>query len=160
MTMKKASPILLLVAISVAIAISLLRPGRGEIYWFRDGFIAVDDSRTPPEYYVSLMHSKEDIKKIRIVEEGLDVTYYPIRDEAEMKLSESKETYGPVEVEIEQRLISWGATYERPPAGSVELIDHKRDFIDSRTVTMDPAPLREIIENERWNASLREIMRK
>jgi gamma-glutamylcyclotransferase (GGCT)/AIG2-like uncharacterized protein YtfP len=115
------------------------------IYYFSDGVVAIDTSRTPHEYHIYASHPDDKkIEKVEIVDDGLQITGPGFTDEAEEFLGEE---------------LSVGYTMPKLP-GKVRVMISHGDWSDGRQMAIDQESIRELIEKGDWNASVRQLWEK
>jgi hypothetical protein len=114
------------------------------IYYFSDGVVAIDTSRTPHEYHIYASHpGDKKIEKIEIIDDGLQITGPGVTDEAEELLGGE---------------LSVGYTMPKLP-GKVRVMISHGDSSEGRQMAIDPETIREFIEKGDWDASVRQLWR-
>ena len=121
------------------------RSERGMIYYFSDGVVAIDTSRSPHEFYIYANHPEDkEIEKVEIVDDGLHIVGPGIAEGAE---------------EFMGAELSVG--YSTPPRpGTVRVFENHGDWSEGRHVAIDPEAIREFVEQRDWNASVRRLWDK
>ena len=120
------------------------RSERGMIYYFSDGVVAIDKSRTPRAYHSYAGHPDDKkIEKVEIIDDGLQITGPGVTDEAEEFLGGE---------------LSVGYTMPKLP-GKVRVMISHGDSSEGRQMAIDPETIREFIEKGDWDASVRQLWR-
>jgi hypothetical protein len=112
------------------------------IYYFSDGVVAIDTSRTPREYHIYASHPGD--KKIEIIDDGLQITGPGVTDEAEEFLGGE---------------LSVGYTMPKLP-GKVRVVISHGDWSDGRQMAIAPETTFDFIERGDWDASVRQLWEK
>ena len=114
----------------------------GLIYYFNDGVVAVDTRVTPFRYHIYAVHPEgRKVKKVDLIEDGIEVTLPGVNEAVKEAVSGFS---GPV------------------AAGKVQVISEELDqngnlFTQSRHLAIDPETIKQLLNSEDWNASIREL---
>ena len=115
---------------------------RGKIYYFSDGVVAIDTSRTPHEVTIYANHpSDRPVKKAKIIDDGIQVTGPGTSPGAE---------------EFMGGELSMG--YSRPfEPGKVRLFENHGEWSEGKSVVVNKSIFRDLIARKDWDASVREL---
>jgi len=149
--MKTRYPLAILVAVILIVGLGItfwpraprgeIKSGRGSVYFFKDGFIALDTSRSPHEVYIWEI-DPQSIKKVEIVEKGLSIS---------MKKQ-------PAEAEVAGVKIH-SVGFPRPQPGRVSVcIKDANGEAGVRYVAMDAAPVQDLIRSQEWDRSIHDVL--
>lgn len=108
------------------------RSNRGSVYFFSDGIVAIDRSRSPSEVYIYADGPKE-IAKAEIREDGLWV----------------HEVGGNLSI-----------GFSRPNAGMVRVIESNVEGTDGRQLAIAPEEIRTFISWQEWDSSVHQLLKK
>ena len=118
---------------------------RGMIYYFSDGVVAIDTSRSPNEFYIYANHPEDkEIEKVEIIDDGLHITGPGIAEGAE---------------EFMGAKLSVGYTRPKLP-GKVRVTINHGDWSEGRQMAIEPEIIRDFIEKGDWDASVRQLWDK
>ena len=119
---------------------------RGIIYYFSDGVVAVDTTRTPHVFHIYAGHpDAKRIERAELIEDGIEITGPGLTEGA-------KDFLGATEVTV-------GYSGQTDP-GKVRVVIDRGDFTESLQMAIDPQTIRKFVDRGDWNASVREIWEK
>ena len=113
----------------------------GMVYFFSDGLVAIDVSRTPNECWIYI-NDPAAFKKVDIRDDGLWVWGVGVTEEAE-------EFFGGD--------ISMG--HSRPSEGKVKVIENKGEWINRKEVEIELKTIRAFVAKKDWDASVRQLLK-
>ncbi|MEM7600059.1 MAG: hypothetical protein AAF357_01435 [Verrucomicrobiota bacterium] len=119
------------------------RTERGEIYYFKDGIVAIDMTVDPHEFHIFANHPESrSIKKAEIIEGGVRITGPRFTDDAR--------------ADLEGRDLSLGFTAPKLP-GKVRVTMNQGNWTDLQQLAIEPVVILEFLKKKDWDASVREI---
>lgn len=115
---------------------------RGTLYYYSDGVVAIDESRSPAEFYIYATAPGE-MTRVEITEQGL-------------KVPESGGNKGLVPGGKSRIKVT--ATYSRPEPGRVRAIENNGQHTMSLDCDIEPQKIRDFVRDEEWNDSVRMLL--